>query len=389
MTALAPPAAETDVARTAAAERPAVLFADVEPWEAFLQLAAALRRRGVRVHRVTAADRSRVRRVNDAFQRLVFHRTRPVLPRAATAAELGSRVLAELPAGIRAVEAVDEVAAALTGLPGVPTRTASPELERLLSDKQLMGEHAAAAGLAVPPSWPAESDHPLRPPFILKPRLGSGGGGVLLVSDERTAAAVAERARHQPGTLLAQEWAPGELLHVAGVARRGALLQAACYRADGSPHAAHGPSATVVTVDDRDALTQAGELLAGLRYTGAFCLDYVRASDGRPLLIDVNARIFGSWLALQVAGLDIVGAYAYAWGLSDRPPAGAVAPGRRLRVLAPDKALTGFLPAAVGRELAVVLGSGRVLGVRWVVAAVARLVSAAAVQVARRGGARR
>jgi hypothetical protein len=142
----------------------------------------------------------------------------------------------------------------------------------------------------------------------------------------------------------------------------------------------------VVTVDDPETLAQARALLGGLGFTGAFCLDYVRAADGRALLIDVNARIFGSWLALQKAGLDVVGAYAYAWGLSDRAPSGSVPAGLRLRVLPPDKAFGGGLFSALARELAGVLGGARVLGPRWASAATARLVSAAVVQIVRRGG---
>ncbi len=384
MTAVAAPPASTG--SPVSAGRPAVLFADVEPWEAFLQLAAALRRRGVRVHRVTTAERSRVRRVNDALQRLVFTSIRPVLPPGGSSTALEASVVAELPDGLRAVEAVDTVAAALAGAPGVPRRTASASLERLLADKQAMGEHAEAFGIAVPRSWPAEDDHPLRPPFVVKPRLGSGGAGVVVVRDDATAAGLAARARAHPGTLVAQEFAPGELLHVGGVARAGAVLQAACYRAEGAGHSDHGPSAAAVTVDDPDALADAARLIASLGYTGAFCLDLVRAADGRPLIVDVNGRIFGSWLALQRAGLDIVGAYAYAWGLSDRPPAGSVAPGRRLRILSPDMTLSGGLVAAAAGELSGVLRCARVLGPRWTAAATARLICAVVVQIARRGG---
>jgi hypothetical protein len=209
---------------------------------------------------------------------------------------------------------------------------------------------------------------------------------VELVPDDAAAARVVAAARAEPGRLMVQEWAPGELLHVAGVARAGAVLQSACYRAVGSPHSPFGPSAEVLTLDDPETAGQAAKLIGSLEYTGAFCLDFVRAADGQPLLIDVNARIFGSWAALQAAGLDLVGAWAYAWGLTDEPPAGAVHPGRRLRVLPPDLSLSGPrpVPVVLGAHLGAVGRAAGVLGPRWAVSAVARLLTAAAVRTGRR-----
>jgi hypothetical protein len=142
----------------------------------------------------------------------------------------------------------------------------------------------------------------------------------------------------------------------------------------------------MLTLDDPETLDQTAQLLGALKYTGAFCLDFVRAADGQPLLIDVNARIFGSWAALQAAGLDLVGAYAYAWGLSAESPTGAVHVGWRLPVLPPDLSLggPGSLAAVLSASLAGVARGARVLGPRWAVAAGARLLAAAVLQAARR-----
>jgi hypothetical protein len=371
---------------TQAATRPVILFADLEPWESFLQFAAALRRRGVRVERVTSAERTPVRRLNDLLQRPVFHRTWPVLGRESGGWTLAHEVLVRLPSDVRAIEAVDVVAAALTGRAGVPSRTANPEREELLFDKLAMTEFAATHGVPVPAAGPAESDHDLVTPFIVKPRLGFGGRGVELVRDTDAATRIRRVASTLPGQLMAQEWAPGELVHVGGVARAGAVLQAACYRAVGSPHAAFGPSAEVVTLDDPETLASAAALLGSIRYTGAFCMDFVRSVEGRPLLIDVNARIFGSWAALQTAGLDLVGAYLQAWGMGDRTPTGALQPGRHLRVLPPDMSLSGgtSMAAALGAQLYGLFIGISELGARWGVSLAGRLLCATLLQMVRR-----
>jgi hypothetical protein len=115
-------------------------------------------------------------------------------------------------------------------------------------------------------------------------------------------------------------------------------------------------------------------------------LDYVRAADGRALLVDFNARVFGAWAALQAAGMDFVGAYTYAWGMSSHQPTGGARPGVRLRVLPPDMSLagTGSLAAILSDHLRDVTGSMRMLGARWALSTTCRLLSAALVQSGRR-----
>jgi hypothetical protein len=364
---------------------PVVIFADREPWESFAQFAAALRRRGIRVERLTARDRPPVRRVNDLLQRSIFPRIRPVLRFTDGGRLLLGDLPAHLPPGIRAWEAVDAVAASVVGSGMLPPRTPEPAVEALLFDKLAMTRHAAGQGIPVPGSWAAEDDHPLRPPFLVKPRLGSGGEGVEVVTSEEDAARIRRRARAHAGVLMVQEWAPGELLHVGGVARGGSVVQAACYRAVGRPSAAFGPSTEVLTLDDPETLEQTATLMRSLGYTGAFCLDLVRDAAGTALLVDVNARIFGSWAVMQAAGMDVVGAYLWAHGLSAAPPSGAVPAGRRLRILPPDMSLRGpSLASAVRAHLIGIAQGARVLGPRWVVSVGVRLACALLVQAVRR-----
>ena len=369
-----------------ASVRPVVAFVDIEPWEAFLQFAAALRRRGVSVERLTSADRSMIRRVNDLLQRPVFQRIHPLVVRSGSGEVVADQLPVQWLAGVRAVEAVDVMAAALASVHALPPRTAAPELEPLLLDKLAMTRYARDLGLAAPATWAAEEEHPLSPPFVVKPRLGAGGTGVVVVTDVATATRVRDEARAEPGLLLCQEWAPGELLHVAGVARQGELLQAACYRDVGAPRTPFGPPAEILTFDDPRTLEETTRLMESLGYTGAFCLDYVRASDGRALLVDFNARIFGAWAALQTAGLDLVGAYVHAWGMSPDAPTGAARPDVRLRVLPADMSLAGAeaLGAVLLDHLRDVLAHVGLLGARWAFSTSCRLVSAAVVQAARR-----
>jgi hypothetical protein len=72
---------------------------------------------------------------------------------------------------------------------------------------------------------------------------------------------------------------------------------------------------------DRAAMEATERLLGALGYTGMFCLDFVGAEVGGPLLVDLNPRVFGSWAALQRAGVDLVTAYMYAHDLHPTAPA--------------------------------------------------------------------
>ena len=369
-----------------AAGRPVVVFCDTEPWECFLQFGAALRRRGIRVERLTRTERSATQRLNDALQRPVFSRTTAVFD--AEGNSLPATLQAVLPRTVVAVEAVEDVAAALPlsaagVLPAV--RTSDERLSPLLFDKFGMTDHARQHGLRVPRTWDAPPGVDALP-LMLKPRLGAGGREIELISDPAGYDRASRRAQARPGHYLWQEVAPGELLHVGGVAREGALVQAACYRSVGSPHSPLGPSSEVIVVDDPETMAQAEGLMASLGYTGAFCLDYVRDGDGRALLIDVNARVFGSWKALQDAGLDMVGAYLHAIGLTTTAPRGRARVGMTIRVLPHNLLFDGTKPVGpvLRARLTSVLAASGDLGARWATAAALRLLAAGLLELGRR-----
>jgi hypothetical protein len=112
----------------------------------------------------------------------------------------------------------------------------------------------------------------------------------------------------------------------------------------------------------------------------------VRDTDGRGLLIDVNARVFGSWKALQDAGLDMVGAYLYAIGLTATAPRGRARVGMTIRVLPHNLLFDETRPVGpvLRARLTAVLAAAADLGARWTVASALRLLAAGLVELARR-----
>jgi hypothetical protein len=60
-------------------------------------------------------------------------------------------------------------------------------------------------------------------------------------------------------------------------------------------------------------------LLEDTGYTGAFCVDLIQNETGQSWFLELNARIFGSWMGLQLAGVNFVGAYQYAFDIGEKP----------------------------------------------------------------------
>lgn len=369
---------------------PLVLFADLAPWACLLDFAAALRQRGVRVERVTVPPEGGRARLRNALQRLVYARVHPVLGVRADGSVDVHRLPHRRTPGLVGVEATDHVAAALASSPAwrdhpALSRCASAA-QALLFDKLAVTRHAQAQGLAVPPTWERREQVPPVFPVVVKARLGSGGQGVRVVADAAALDLGFTQLGNRPDEVFAQAMVAGDVVQVGGVALRGELVQAAAYRSVSPGHDPHGPASEVEVVADPDLLREAARLLTSLEYTGSFCLDYVRNDDGSPLLIDVNARIFGSWLVLQQAGLDVVGAWLHVHGLGPRPE-GVARPGYRGLVMQSNLALGPPRPLcdAVLQELAAIRRLGGLLGRRWQLTVAVEVLLSAGLHLARSG----
>lgn len=348
--------------------RRTVVFGETIPWGGFEQLAAALRRHGVRVELLACPPVRRRGALRRAPRRLLFNAVHTVLRWDGGAAPVDVRAAVPLLGPhVAAVEAADEVAAALQSA-GVTDR--GPQLRRigpgqdegLLYDKLAMTRFAERLGLVVPRTWDRLEDAP-DGPLVVKRRLGAGGQGVRSVASWAEAAAARQELAPDPSEVFAQELFTGPVAHVAGVARAGEALQAAAYRSEAALGDRLGPPAVVTVIDEPALLAAAGTLLAALAFNGTFCLDFVQdEKTGAWALIDVNSRIWGSWTALQRAGLDVVGAYLQVLGVARPEPIaararpGAVFSGNPSR----PTGRVGFV--AAGRELRDV---ARLLGPRW------------------------
>ena len=348
---------------------PSVAIAYSEPWLAALQWGGALRHAGVHVARYAVAPLSRLQSLRQAGEGLCFDESHLVLRDFETHIEVTDP--AAVVAGHLDVQMTERVLAAIA-----PTSAwqDNPHLhhvppnvdEALLYDKDLFVRWAGERGLPVPRQC-GLGEQPATFPVIVKPVTGYGGVGVTVChSAEELAAAIVDLGDKQA---VVQEFLPGRQVNVGGVAHEGRVLLAAPYEPLASRSHPTGPPVALRTVDAPEAVDVASAAMRALEYTGPFCLDLVAGADGRMRIVDLNARVFGSWTGLQRAGLDLVGAYLYTLGLGEMPAVRTVRAGDEYDVDAdPHDRLSSSLPRVMSDMVAVV-------GVRGVLCQSAQIVA--------------
>lgn len=300
--------------------RPAVVFAATEPWEAFTWLAAALRKRGFDSYCLTAPPRTRMQKVSSLAYRVAYTRTEQALSCAGDTAPVNVDAARSVWApNVVDLQTTDRVGAALARSPrwaGARHLHRVPDAGKTmrLFDKLFQTQDATDAGVTVPRTW-TSPDAVEGNRVVIKQRLGSGGDAVVIV-DVTDINEWTSRWAGQGGGLLFQEVIEGEVLNVSGFAKDGQIQEAIAYLSLPSPADPNGPSVRIQTVSRPDLIADAGRYLAHMEFTGAFCLDFVAPESGN-YLIDVNPRFFGSWAAVQRAGLPILEAYLD--HLRDRP----------------------------------------------------------------------
>jgi len=321
------PADEIRVANTYSERmrsRPLVVFLDSYSWQAFVDLAGALRHRHVRVARVAGRSTSLRVRLVQRMESWVFGRLHRRVEggtlHGTTAVISPADLAAAIPADAADVQMQEDLVLSALELgsgPAHPSRHLAPGVDpRILVDKRLQIAQAAAVGVPVPRQW----DEPTSPtfPVVVKTPIGFGGGGVRIARDQQSLDAAWAELSAGGGDPFVQEHL-GRGVSTGGVARDGEPLVCVAYDGRPAPDDPTGPSQVIVAVEHAEAVASTAAFLRSIGYTGFFCLDWVAGADGRLRLIDFNARVFGSWVALQDLGFDLVGAYLHVIGAGPAP----------------------------------------------------------------------
>ena len=303
---------------------PTVIIASMQTFEAGDQLAAALRKGGIRAELFRPPAHGRFAQAMRTASRAVYNTVHQSLDDQSPDGMFDLINRLNQP-DVYALEATDE-----TLEPLVRELAASklPSLKKVcdatdptgMVDKRWQAETAERVGLTVPTVW-SDPEAVTTFPVLVKPLLGGGGEGIIRAESREELVEAWRKSTAGGDEVYIQQLVSGPTMHVGGVAHKGVPVVIAAYQgttASGSPY---GQITSSKLIHDDVAITAAESMLLASGFSGAFCFDLIVDDDGHHHFLEVNPRIFGSWMGLQLAGVDIVGAYIFAIGLGERPAA--------------------------------------------------------------------
>jgi hypothetical protein len=298
---------------------PAVLFVDDRVVTPFVQLAVLLRRAGFRTIRVTT-QRSVLSDLR--LRRFAFDRSLHLDPK--DFADLAARLSDEHIVDVQCTEELASRAYQSLG-PSVLSDVGIGWSDRLrLVDKLALAKEIEGAGLLHPRNitgyaQASEVEAALGLPVVLKPRVGSSGGGVEIL-ETRDALVRAAGDVSDPSSVFYERFVVGESVSYCAVIGPGGVERDMTYATvtrSGSPVS---PSSHINCASDPRLIEVGRQLASGLGTRGLLHLDAIRDIGGLYWIHDLNLRVWGAFLAPRRAGLGLSAAYVR-W-LSDRVLAG-------------------------------------------------------------------
>ena len=289
-----------------------VLFVDDEGWTSFDQMAATLKRRGVRVIRVRTVPHLRRladRLFYDEHIHLCAVEGRARLFQLLDGDEVFDVVVNE-PA-LLAVGLETQCGKALTARSLAFRGTPPAEL----LDKFAVNQAMKAAGMDTPRQvragdvLAADAVRQLGLPLVIKHPIGAAGDQVRLA---RTLGEVTMYLRELGGEeapLFYQEHVPGRIVIYGAVVGAEGVLMEHGFRVERMQYEC-GPAAEATLYDRPELLAVGRRATALLGPRGFVSFGFIEAADGRLLHIDANIRPWGMIAAFLGLGIDFAEAYA-------------------------------------------------------------------------------
>lgn len=199
---------------------------------------------------------------------------------------------------------------ALAGAPEWSDHVLLPPPESLehAVDKARLAATAAALGILVPRTFGPGEDVPF--PAVVKYRHGEALGlkpeqRYAIVRDRMELEAVHRRmAGRQPDPVV-QEWLPGEGRGCSAICdRRGRPAAFFCHRRLREYPVRGGPSTWAESIEDPQLVGWTARLLRHLHWRGHAMVEYKVGPDGRPRLLEINPRPWGTYALAIAAGVD-------------------------------------------------------------------------------------
>lgn len=190
----------------------------------------------------------------------------------------------------------------------------APEQLDAFNSKEAVSRLGASLGVPVPRSFAPGEGEPLADffahvplPCVVKPICGEKFGlsaaqrYVIARTPEEGAAAFQrfhELTCTQP---LVQEYLPGGGLGCSVLAEEGEVLAALCHRRVREYPVSGGPSSCCQRVDRPDLEEYAARLIRETGYSGLAMFEWKEGADGRPRLLEINPRVWGTFPLTRAA----------------------------------------------------------------------------------------
>ncbi len=186
------------------------------------------------------------------------------------------------------------------------------------TDKHSLLQRAAALGIAVPRTRLVENPdalvtlpEPFQYPVVLKARRsrflvdGRWRNGAVQIVGSASELPMARLAPGLRGGLLLQEFIPGHGEGIFLLASQGRTLVRFAHRRLREKPPTGGVSVLSESIEpDPELSRQSERLLADLAWTGVAMVEFRRTPDGRPVLMEINPRLWGSLQLAIHSGVD-------------------------------------------------------------------------------------
>jgi hypothetical protein len=293
---------------------PTVIFLDEMKWEAFFQLAAKIRKNGVRCVRVTSVPQKASRLVS----RLIFADC-VYLTTSKQEEILRSVLRSENVVDLQFSENYTElVQRCSTELP--PTLVEEIVKRVALMDKVASLELMQRAGVPTPARISLSSPevdcfiqtHGL--PVVLKNRFGYGGSGVTVFSDRVALFDQIQSIGDAVDEYFIEAYVEGVRMNYGAAVVNGSVAQESCYATTKSANPL-GPSTQIETVRSDEVLLLGRRIVLASTCNGLMNINFMQDKDGTCWPVDFNLRTFGKVTSFQKAGLDFREGYLRSLGM--------------------------------------------------------------------------
>jgi ATP-grasp in the biosynthetic pathway with Ter operon len=148
-------------------------------------------------------------------------------------------------------------------------------------------------------------------PVVWKPRLLEASRGVRVVTSKAELWDLIVRPPPvpdvEPGEFpyVVQEFVPGEIHDVASCSQGGRPVSMCTHRRVVTRFRHTGPAIVSETTYEPDLMKHARRLLAAMKWNGPALFEFIRGPGGHPVLLEVNARVWGSTQLTVAAGLNV------------------------------------------------------------------------------------